>query len=322
MFDYTKPGPGVDVNAPVKNRFFVYWELLGRKFWKIITANCIFALFLVVDAVLCMGVIYLVKSFTTMTPVLLYLCCIPIILLGPFWAGLTKLTRDFAREEPGFLWADFIDTIKKNWKQALCISFIDYVVLSILSAAVSTYASMAHESPLYIVALCISILISIIFLFSQYYLMLIVVTINLRLRQIIRNAIIFSFLCVFKNLLITVILAAVGLLMLILGIEALNVAILMPVALILLVGFLFAFISFTINFIVYPSLQRYAIDPYYDRHPEQTAEGVLAAREAARLENHTEEHTAQDSEYVYENGRMVHRSLIEGNDTDSAPKGN
>ena len=51
---------------------------------------------------------------------------------GPFTAGLSYVTRNWARDEHAFIWSDFKDAVKANWKQALVLS----VITSILPLAV------------------------------------------------------------------------------------------------------------------------------------------------------------------------------------------
>ena len=51
------------------------------------------------------------------------LALIPCILItGPIQAGLAYVTRNWARDEHAFPWADFRDAVKDNWKQALGVS--------------------------------------------------------------------------------------------------------------------------------------------------------------------------------------------------------
>ena len=47
-----------------------------------------------------------------------------IAITGPATAGVTYVTRNWARDEHAFIWADFKDAVKENWKQSLVISFI------------------------------------------------------------------------------------------------------------------------------------------------------------------------------------------------------
>ena len=47
-----------------------------------------------------------------------------IAITGPFTAGLSYVTRNWARDEHAFPWADYKDAIKANWKQGLLVSTI------------------------------------------------------------------------------------------------------------------------------------------------------------------------------------------------------
>ena len=42
---FTKPGPGIDKNAPKKKGIFLYFEIFFRKFWKLMQLNMIYFLF-------------------------------------------------------------------------------------------------------------------------------------------------------------------------------------------------------------------------------------------------------------------------------------
>ena len=44
LFDYNKPGPGVDKNAPKKKGFVRFFEIYFRKFWRLATANLLYIL--------------------------------------------------------------------------------------------------------------------------------------------------------------------------------------------------------------------------------------------------------------------------------------
>ena len=85
LFDYTKPGKGVDKNGPQKKRFFHFFELYFRKFWKLITLNLIYILF-----------------------------CIPIVTIGPATAAMTYILKNYTMERPVFLWSDFLEAFKKT----------------------------------------------------------------------------------------------------------------------------------------------------------------------------------------------------------------
>ena len=78
LFDYQSSGKGVSKSAPQKKPFFKYWEIFGRKFWKLIELNMLYVLF-----------------------------CIPIITFGPATAALTHVMRKFILEQPCFVFDEF-----------------------------------------------------------------------------------------------------------------------------------------------------------------------------------------------------------------------
>ena len=44
-----------------------------------------------------------------------------IALTGPFTAGMSYVTRNWARDEHAFIWSDFRDAVKENWKIPLVL---------------------------------------------------------------------------------------------------------------------------------------------------------------------------------------------------------
>ena len=49
--------------------------------------------------------------------------------MGPATAGITYIMRNFAREEHAWIWSDFKDTFKANFKQASAVYLINLVML-------------------------------------------------------------------------------------------------------------------------------------------------------------------------------------------------
>ena len=83
--NYLKEGKGVskEQNTP---RLILFFQIYFRKFWNLISLNLLYIAF-----------------------------CIPIITIGPATAAMTKILRNYAREEHAFLWGDFLETFKKNF---------------------------------------------------------------------------------------------------------------------------------------------------------------------------------------------------------------
>ncbi len=300
LYNFEKEGKGV-YRGEQKNRVALYFSILWRKLWSICKLSLICSIFVIPVALIIASLVFL--QYTNGINAIFYpVCFAPIIILGPIMTGAMRIARDFAREEPVFIWSDFFATVKKNFKQSIIVSAISYVIASLLYIAVAFYLSAIANSVFYVILFGLGLMFTMLFLFMQYYIWLMIVSMGLNIKQLFKNAAIFSIVCLWKNFLITLILLAIVVLLYFIIVFSIAIQVLVPIWIILTFGFLIGFMLYTIAFIAYPSIKRYAIDPYYEEHKEETAEGVKNASEEDEL-----------PEYVYENGKMVHRSVIENN---------
>ena len=116
LFNYSKPGPGVDKDGPKKKRFFYFFELYGRKFWKLLELNLPYVL-----------------------------CCIPIVTIGPATCGLVYILRNFANEKPVFMVSDFFDAFKSNFKQGFVLGILDILSTGIVGFALLCLPDDGHR---------------------------------------------------------------------------------------------------------------------------------------------------------------------------------
>ena len=136
--NYDKPGAGVRKDAPQKKEFVLFFEIYARKFWNLIQANLIYVLF-----------------------------SLPVLTVGLADAGLTFITRNFARERFAFIWEDYIETIKKNWKQALPIGIINLVISLILLFDIQFFYT-SGEGISGILMLALIFFVSLVFVWMRY----------------------------------------------------------------------------------------------------------------------------------------------------------
>ena len=231
---------------------------------------------------------------------------LPLILMAPFSAGMAFVTRNFAREEHAFVWSDFWEAVGKNWKPSLLNGVIVYVAYVFLSFSIFFYSNQMSSNWLYIIPFAICAILLLLMLFAQYYIPLMIVTMDLKLRHIYRNAFIFAILGLPRNILITLILVAmvVGTLYCPGGFLA--------IPLILLILIVFSFVSYLCSFAAYPMLDKYLIQPYYRKEAEAAekktvaAEGEIFSFEADELDDEDED----APKYVYVNGRLIERSAL------------
>jgi Protein of unknown function, DUF624. len=196
--NYAKPGRGVSKDEPKKKSFFLFFELYFRKFWKLIEVNMLYF-------VLCIPffIPFILVNTYFPNPVLYYISMIPFIGIAVVTSGFTYVLRNFAREMPVFIWADFIDTMKKNWKQSLIIGTIDFVAFFIISFSLNFYYQQISTNNIFSIPFVLSILFTVIFVFMQYYIFPMLITFYLNIRQILKNAFIFVFAGLGYNIVIT-----------------------------------------------------------------------------------------------------------------------
>ena len=272
LFNPAKPGPGVSKNAPKKKRFFLFWELYFRKFFKLIQANLLYVLW-----------------------------SLPLVTVGLAEVGLTYITRNYAREKHAFLWGDFVDTVKKNWRQALPVGLLNAVFQLVLLFDVYFYINLETKSTVTQVLMCaFSMLLFLVITFMRYYIPLMTITFKLSWKQLYKNALIFSFVAIFQNLLITAVLAIFYILT-VASVLSLAQGAFFPIAIMLAVYLLFfpAFRSFLIQFCIFPKVEKLMIEPYYRDHPNEDH----AQKQALGIPDEESDRLAKEEAVFVDRGR-------------------
>ncbi len=207
--NYNKPGPGVEKDAPPKPRFFIFFDVLKRKFWHVMKINLMFVLFnlpaLFVAFIVASNFLQKLKideglgDFYVRFFLAAVMTLIPVITIGPVQAGITYILRNYSREEHSFIWWDFKENFTKNFKQGMIITVIDIVVMYILGIAINFYTS--QSGLIYIAATSFVFLSLIVFLIMHLYIYPMLVTVHLSIKDLYRNAFIFSILKLLPNVL-------------------------------------------------------------------------------------------------------------------------
>ena len=271
--DFMREGPGVPKDAPEKNRFFLFFELLGRKLSKLVSLNVIFVIALLPivfglllsvqinpeilhDNIIDAANLYSMPLFIFTGDIIGFaLVIISIFITGPAFCGATYVTRNMQRQEHAWVFSDFFEHFRKNYLQGLIMSIIDIFGALILYIA---YCYYSYSMPLIIpgsdmlanVAKYIIVAISLGFVFMHYYIFLMIVTFDMKIKDILKNGAIFALAKLPLNIFITVILilvAGISVYFSILGIIA---------ALIITI----AFMSFFTIYCVYPTIETSMID--------------------------------------------------------------
>ena len=184
-----------------------------------------------------------------------------IITFGWQNVGATYILRSMVRGEPVFMFSDYFYAIKRNFKQGFLLGIIDVLVIFFLGFDVMYFQSVPSS---FFTDFCFFTIcaIAILYFFMRFYTYLMLVTFNISIRKILKNALIFSILGIKRNLLavvgIVIITAANVVLFPIFAITPLGIAI----PLILPFLYYLAVTSFTTAYAAYPVIERYMIEPF------------------------------------------------------------
>lgn len=216
FFNYEKEGKGVRKDEPRKKGIARFGELFFRKFWKYMQISmmyfitCIPAiLFYYYLAMLLFGEL-ITRSPETSVVATLYVNLLLIFFgASPFKSGFTYILRNFVREDHAWVFSDFFAHTKNNFKQAIAVFFIDLAVLTLFTVNLRFYMIMSGRGLMYAVACGINLLIMLVYTFMQPYLWSMMVTFRLTLKQMYKNAFIFSVLGLKRNFIILIVNAGV-----------------------------------------------------------------------------------------------------------------
>lgn len=113
-----------------------------------------------------------------------------ISITGPFTAGLSYVTRNWARDEHAFIWADYKDAVKANWKQGLILSVITSILPLAAYVGWKFYGRMAgNGNMIMVVPQVLVVLVAVIWAISITYMHPLAVSYELKTRDVIRNGV-------------------------------------------------------------------------------------------------------------------------------------
>jgi uncharacterized membrane protein YesL len=175
--------------------------------------------------------------------------------------GSTYILRSMVRGEPVFLMSDYAYAVRRNLKQGFLLGLIDVVAIFLLVFDFTYFMGMPSSFWTDVCYFAIMAL-SILYFFMRFYIYLLLVTFDMSLKKIFKNALIFSILGMKRNFM--------GVLGIVL-ITSINVVLFalfamtpLGIAIPLILPFLYylAVTSFTSVYSAYPIIDRYMIEPY------------------------------------------------------------
>lgn len=134
------------------------------------------------------------------TYVLCGLAGLVIFTFGIVNVGVTYIIRNMVKGEPVFLWTDFWYIIKRNLRQAILYGILDLAILGLMVWNLYFYltnfgAGIQHQIFFFMILIML-----VIYLFMRNYTYTLLLTFKYKITQILKNALIFTFLGVKRNL--------------------------------------------------------------------------------------------------------------------------
>ncbi len=237
LFDLYRDGKGVEkeeVGPPNLKNFF---KLFGRKFTKLLSVNLYMLLGLIPLVILAylfftgektptvtsplypalFGASQVVQSpvfaplfaahgiqfqLPFMTPLstlaLIGAALVWLLTFGYINVGTTYILRSLVRREPVFMWSDFWYAIRRNKKQGLLMGILDLAVLGLLIFDLVYFYGLVGSFAMDMMFFLIIALL-LIYNFMRYYLYLMLITFDLPMGKLIKNAFIFSVVGIKRN---------------------------------------------------------------------------------------------------------------------------
>ncbi|MBE6617910.1 MAG: DUF624 domain-containing protein [Ruminococcaceae bacterium] len=206
-----------------------------------------------------------VRILTTVDYVLLALGALVVITFGLVRVGLTYILRNMFRGEPVFMWHDFWYAIKRNLRQGITYGIIDLVIVGLLIYDTVffnlNYNANMMMSTMFFMTLCMVML----YFFMRHYIYLMLVTFDMSISKMFKNALKFTVLGLKRNLMLllgTVIMVII---------EYIFMIYYLPLGMIIPFIILPSLLMIMGVYAAYPKIKEIMIDPYYEKvsHTEE-----------------------------------------------------
>lgn len=142
-------------------------------------------------------------EISVMTPFMIALIVAAVVLLcltfGPVMTGIIYNMRNIVRGEPIFLWQDFWHTIKVNLRQSIILGILDLGILALLGYGVVFYYMNLGTASVFGTFFLFTLVLILIYLMMRKYLYTMLVTFELSIFKLFKNALIFSILALGRN---------------------------------------------------------------------------------------------------------------------------
>lgn len=201
---------------------------------------------------------------------------------GPSSAGAAYVMRNWARDQHAFLFSDFKDAFKSNWKQALPVSIITALVPVLAYTAVMYYGTLASSNTVMLLPLVLVLSATLMWVLMLPLLYPMMIGYELRFSALLRNAL-FMAVARLPQMLMARLITFIPIALLFMGIYIGNGV------LILVMSLYYMLFGFAFSRLVYASVANSVFDKFLNPHIEGAPVGM-------GLRPHTEEDELLDDD--------------------------
>ena len=194
-----------------------------------------------------------ITVLTTTDYVFFALTALILFTFGITRVGTTYILRNLFRGEGVFLWHDFWHAIKRNLRQAIVFGIIDVVIIVLLAYDIFFFHLNYSLSMVMSTMFFMSLFLALLYFFMRTYIYLMIVTVDLSLYKLFKNALALSIVGIKRNLM-----AFLGVL-LVAGVEYLLLYIYFPLGVILPFVILFSLCAMMGIYAAYPVILKHVI---------------------------------------------------------------
>lgn len=200
-----------------------------------------------------------ITVLSTVDYILLAISALTIFTFGPVNVGCTYILRNIFRGEGIFLWHDFLHAVKRNLRQGIIYGILDAVIVFLLFYDIFffnlNYGLNTALNMMFFAALFMLIL----YIIMRPYIYLMLVTFDLSIFKMFKNALLFTVLGVKRNIMSFLGIVVLGV------IEYALLMIYFPLGVILPFVGLFSIGYMMQIYGAFPKIKEIMIDPYYEQ---------------------------------------------------------
>ena len=321
LFDMNKDGKGVKKDEDTRPTFLNFFKNLTRKFSQLLRLNLLMIVQIIPLIVIALVNFLGPKSptmsnvmfaplfgidqasggaaassvldlssiqmgYAVYSPVITITIIVLIVIMAITWGwqnvGATYVLRGLVRGDPVFVFSDFFYAIKKNFKQGFILGLIDFAISAILTVDVLYFVQRMNSFGLEFMFFATVGLI-IIWLMMRFYIYNLLITFDIKIFKLIKNALIFMVLGIGRNMLALfgiALLSAIHIILIVLFIPlGISIPIILPFFYLLATG------GFMACYAAYPVIDKYMIAPYAS---ESSEEEFIYFKESEEIEEATE----------------------------------